>query len=555
MMKRMLSALVWCLIAVFQVAASEGKEVAALLNRFKTGEGQERLQAANRLMETYHQEELTDGLLCFDDRTHPDTLCQQVWYWTAEHYYASGNYHDALQYGELALPLCEGTDVEANCLNLLALGYFRTTQYEAAAEYAKRCYRIDEQSGDPDLMSSSLNTIAGIYIGANQPYEAEKYILKGLEMAHKADNPARMAVLLGMASEVYHAQGDDEKAIQYIDQACEVERKLGRTDRLMVRLAQKASVLIGRHDYADAEQVLSEVIPYFRQTQNVQSLGIACNKMGMALLSQERPLEAIPYYREAADLFVRMGDKHNEMHARKGLYESFWSQYPDSAKMELDRFNDLKDTLYNQATAESLARYNAEFGSDWLQQENEIQRARTRIAILCGIGGMLLLAVLVWIYMHRRMKLREAALNAIISGLGEGSSRPDGVEVSGGDEPQEDMLTDSEREFLSKIVTLVIRRMPQGNFSVETLASDMCVSRSSLNRKVKSITGITTQQYVQRIRMEQARLVLEGQKEVSISELAMQCGFEDATSFSRSFRRMFGKSPTQYREGMDGRTV
>ena len=548
-MKRMLSALVWCLIAVFQVAASEGKEVAALLSRFKTGEGQERLQAANRLMETYHQEELTDGLLCFDDRTHPDTLCQQVWYWTAEHYYASGNYHDALQYGELALPLCEGTDVEANCLNLLALGYFRTTQYEAAAEYAKRCYRIDEQSGDPDLMSSSLNTIAGIYIGANQPYEAEKYILKGLEMAHKADNPARMAVLLGMASEVYHAQGDDEKAIQYIDQACEVERKLGRTDRLMVRLAQKASVLIGRHDYADAEQVLSEVIPYFRKTQNVQSLGIACNKMGMALLSQERPLEAIPYYREAADLFVRMGDKHNEMHARKGLYESFWSQYPDSAKMELDRFNDLKDTLYNQATAESLARYNAEFGSDWLQQENEIQRARTRIAILCGIGGMLLLAVLVWIYMHRRMKLREAALNTIIRQLRDAAGHAEDVkEEAVADLQEEKLLSRSDKEFLNKVVTFVIKRVGQSDASIESLASDMCITRGYLNRKLKTITGMTTQQYVQRIRMEQARLVLEGQKEVSISELAMQCGFEDATSFTRAFRRVFGKTPSQYRE-------
>lgn len=549
MMKRMLSALVWCLIAVFQVAASEGKEVTALLNRFKTGEGQERLQAANRLMETYHQEELTDGLLCFDDRTHPDTLCQQVWYWTAEHYYASGNYHDALQYGELALPLCEGTDVEANCLNLLALGYFRTTQYEAAAEYAKRCYRIDEQSGDPDLMSSSLNTIAGIYIGANQPYEAEKYILKGLEMAHKADNPARMAVLLGMASEVYHAQGDDEKAIQYIDQACEVERKLGRTDRLMVRLAQKASVLVGRHDYADAEQVLSEVIPYFRQTQNVQSLGIACNKMGMALLSQERPLEAIPYYREAADLFVRMGDKHNEMHARKGLYESFWSQYPDSAKMELDRFNDLKDTLYNQATAESLARYNAEFGSDWLQQENEIQRARTRIAILCGIGGMLLLAVLVWIYMHRRMKLREAALNTIIRQLRDAAGHAEDVkEEAVADLQEEKLLSRSDKEFLNKVVTFVIKRVGQSDASIESLASDMCITRGYLNRKLKTITGMTTQQYVQRIRMEQARLVLEGQKEVSISELAMQCGFEDSTSFTRAFRRVFGKTPSQYRE-------
>ena len=549
MMKRMLSALVWCLIAVFQVAASEGKEVAALLNRFKTGEGQERLQAANRLMETYHQEELTDGLLCFDDRTHPDTLCQQVWYWTAEHYYASGNYHDALQYGELALPLCEGTDVEANCLNLLALGYFRTTQYEAAAEYAKRCYRIDEQSGDPDLMSSSLNTIAGIYIGANQPYEAEKYILKGLEMAHKADNPARMAVLLGMASEVYHAQGDDEKAIQYIDQACEVERKLGRTDRLMVRLAQKASVLIGRHDYADAEQVLSEVIPYFRQTQNVQSLGIACNKMGMALLSQKRPLEAIPYYREAADLFVRMGDKHNEMHARKGLYESFWSQYPDSAKMELDRFNDLKDTLYNQATAESLARYNAEFGSDWLQQENEIQRARTRIAILCGIGGMLLLAVLVWIYMHRRMKLREAALNTIIRQLRDAAGHAEDVkEEAVADLQEEKLLSRSDKEFLNKVVTFVIKRVGQSDASIESLASDMCITRGYLNRKLKTITGMTAQQYVQRIRMEQARLILESRTEVTVVDLAMQCGFEDSTSFTRAFRRVFGKTPSQYRE-------
>jgi AraC-like DNA-binding protein len=545
----MLSALVWCLIAVFQVAASEGKEVAALLNRFKTGEGQERLQAANRLMETYHQEELTDGLLCFDDRTHPDTLCQQVWYWTAEHYYASGNYHDALQYGELALPLCEGTDVEANCLNLLALGYFRTTQYEAAAEYAKRCYRIDEQSGDPDLMSSSLNTIAGIYIGANQPYEAEKYILKGLEMAHKADNPARMAVLLGMASEVYHAQGDDEKAIQYIDQACEVEKKLGRTDRLMVRLAQKASVLVGRHDYADAEQVLSEVIPYFRQTQNVQSLGIACNKMGMALLSQERPLEAIPYYREAADLFVRMGDKHNEMHARKGLYESFWSQYPDSAKMELDRFNDLKDTLYNQATAESLARYNAEFGSDWLQQENEIQRARTRIAILCGIGGMLLLAVLVWIYMHRRMKLREAALNTIIRQLRDAAGHAEDVkEEAVADLQEEKLLSRSDKEFLNKVVTFVIKRVGQSDASIESLASDMCITRGYLNRKLKTITGMTAQQYVQRIRMEQARLILESRTEVTVVDLAMQCGFEDSTSFTRAFRRVFGKTPSQYRE-------
>ena len=109
-------------------------------------------------------------------------------------------------------------------------------------------------------------------------------------------------------------------------------------------------------------------------------------------------------------------------------------------------------------------------------------------------------------------------------------------------------MSRSDKEFLNKVVTFVIKRVGQSDASIESLASDMCITRGYLNRKLKTITGMTTQQYVQRIRMEQARLVLEGQKEVSISELAMQCGFEDSASFTRAFRRVFGKTPSQYRE-------
>ena len=91
---------------------------------------------------------------------------------------------------------------ESDCLNLLAVIFIRLTDYKSAAIYAKKCYVLDEKSGDPDMMSSSLNSLAAIYMSANQPKEAEKYILMGLEAAAKADNPSRRAVLLGMASEV-----------------------------------------------------------------------------------------------------------------------------------------------------------------------------------------------------------------------------------------------------------------------------------------------------------------------------------------------------------------
>lgn len=106
-----------------------------------------------------------------------------------------------------------------------------------------------------------------------------------------------MAILQAMASEVYHAQGNDRKALTYIEKAYEIDKSHGNEERAMIRQAQKASVLIGLHDYQKAEQVLNEVIPYLRKTQDKHSLGIACNKMGMAQYSMKHVGEAIEYYR------------------------------------------------------------------------------------------------------------------------------------------------------------------------------------------------------------------------------------------------------------------
>ena len=537
------------LFALQGMATGTDVVVRQCLNEFETAKGGKRMQVANRLMDVFHQEELTEEHLVFAASVPDDSLCQQVWYWAGEFFYTSQDFHQAVFYAKKALPFSEGTDVEADCLNLLALSCFRLSEFKQAVEYAKRCYKIDEKSGGPDIMSSSLNTLAGIYIDANQPKEAEKYILKGIELSEKAKNPTRMAVLQGMASEVYHAIGDDTKALLYIDEACRIEKELNRPDKLMVRLAQKASVLIGMHRYQEAEAILESVIPTLRAKGNRHSLGIACNKMGMTLLSQERETEAIPYYREAAGIFVAMGDMHNEMHSRKGLYESLWNQCPDSAKLELERFNELKDSLYSNATAESLSRYNAEFGTDLLRLENEIQRERIYAIVLVGLIAIVLLAGGIWWFMNRRMKVRETALQTIIEGLKE-----DGLEEHTETEKavsltgESSSLTQTDRTFLTQLIAFVMKGMPQGNLSLEVLASEMCITRGQLNRKVKAVTGITTQQYVLRVRMEYARLLLQQSPQYSIFEVSCRCGFEDAASFSRAFRRTFGKSPTQYRE-------
>ena len=519
--------------------ALKSQNIDQQLSYYQESNGKQQVRIANEIMKIYNNAQLTEELVVFKDNTHIDSLNQQVWYWTAEYYYDQQDFKKAIEYGNKALPLCRGKGIEADCLNLLAMAHFRLSQFREAASYAKQCYILDEKSGDLDVMSSSLNTIAGIYLGANQPREAEKYILKAIQLAKQVDNPARMSVLQGKASEVYHALVNDKKALEHINIACDIEKKLGRDDMLMVRYAQKASVLIGLERYGEAETLLKDVIPFMRKVQDKISLGIACNKMGKALLAQQRNKEAIPYFREAAKIFVESGDIANEMHSRRGLYESLWNSNPDSAKIELNRFDLLKDSLYSNANAETLARYNAEFGFDELQKQNESQKKVMLYVILASIFLAALLALLVWWLMNRRLKMREDALNATIKAL---SSEKNIVN----DKKENIQLNSQDNELLQKVIDVVKNQMSNGSLSIESLANDMCLSRSQLNRRIKAVTGVTSQQYVMRVRLEHAKNLLDDSN-LQVSEVAYQCGFDNVASFSRAFKRTFGKSPSQHR--------
>lgn len=524
----------------FSTLAAAGElQFDKLMSQFESAQGPQQVAVGNQLMKALNDEQFTDELYQFSTTTPTDSVKQQVWYWGSEYYYDKQDYKKAIDYGKKALSLSKGKDIEADCLNLLAMSCFRMSRFQEAATYAKQCYALDEKSGDPDVMSSSLNTLAGIYLGANQPHEAEKYILRAIELAKKVDNPARMSVLQGKASEVYHALVNDKKALEHINIACDIEQKLGRHEMLMVRNAQKASVLIGLEKYSEAEAILRDVIPFMRKVGDKLSLGIACNKMGKALLAQKRNREAIPYYREAADIFMSNGDISNEMHSRRGLYESLWSINPDSAKLELDRFDLLKDSLYSNANAETLARYNAEFGNDQLLQENEQRKQFTHYIIIGSIIIALLIALLVWWLMSRRMHVREEALQATINAL---RNEKEDASLS----QESSTLSEQDQQLLHQVVECVKKGIENGKFSIETIASDVCLSRSQLNRRVKAITGVTTQQYVNRVRLEQARELL-ADPTLQVSEVAYQCGFDDVASFSRSFRRAFGVSPSQHR--------
>ena len=566
---------------------TQAQHVESQLNAFNK---QADATTANQFFDELLKAEFLDEKVVFGKDTPTDSLRQQVWWWAAEWLYAEQKFKDAEKYALQSLPLfAEGSLGKADCLNTLGCIYVRLGDFQKAADCAKQSVDIEVKGGDHDRISSSMNTLAGIYMAAHHAKDAEKYILQALEHAEKVDNPGRKAILLGMASEIYHSLSDDKKALSYAEQAYEIEEQLGREPKKMIRLSQKAAALIGLHRYKEAEEALRICIPALKEMGNHHSMAIDLNKLGMSLLGQKRPQEAIPYYKEAAEMFSKMGDLYNEIHSNRGLYESYWTLNPDSAKFYLDRADLLKDSLYSHSTAEALSRYNAEFGNDQLQKENENERAAHRRSILIAAALILLILLAAW-YVLRRIHLRHQQharklireIEQLRKHLSEKPTEkpaetsaetlkptetqtetetsteqielPQSQEITEEESPTEALsLPDDDRLFLMRVIDVVNAALPTGEYGVKQIAFEMNMSESTFRRRLMETAGETPKSFTLAIQMEKAAELLKDNPEMSVQDVAYKCGFEYTSSFGRIFKQNYGCSPSQFRANCESK--
>lgn len=85
--------------------------------------------------------------------------------------------------------------------------------------------------------------------------------------------------------------------------------------------------------------------------------------------------------------------------------------------------------------------------------------------------------------------------------------------------------------------------------SLDQIAENMYLSPFYVSRIFKSETGNAPIRHLINIRLEKAKELLEGGYEGSIQEVAAQVGYDDAYHFSKLFKKRYGISPSQARQG------
>ena len=115
-------------------------------------------------------------------------------------------------------------------------------------------------------------------------------------------------------------------------------------------------------------------------------------------------------------------------------------------------------------------------------------------------------------------------------------------------EAQELNYTSLDEDFLQRAISCVQKHLDNSEFDQQQFMEEMATSKSTLYKKLKSLTGLNTSAFIRNIRLKAACQIIEEKKRVRISELAYAVGFNDPKYFSACFRKEFGMLPSEYME-------
>lgn len=106
-------------------------------------------------------------------------------------------------------------------------------------------------------------------------------------------------------------------------------------------------------------------------------------------------------------------------------------------------------------------------------------------------------------------------------------------------------MSKEDEEFMNKVIQVINENMQDETFNVERMAEALCLSRSSLLRKIKTLFNLSPIDFIRLIRLKKAaELIQEGKYRVG--EICYMVGFNSHSYFSKLFYKQFGMTPKDF---------
>lgn len=113
-----------------------------------------------------------------------------------------------------------------------------------------------------------------------------------------------------------------------------------------------------------------------------------------------------------------------------------------------------------------------------------------------------------------------------------------------------DIKEKSRKEYIARINRVIdyIEDHLSEEITLDTIAGIACFSPFHFHRVFTALTNETINAFIQRLRIERVARQLQNESDISISEIALNSGFGSVAHFSRTFRKYFGMTASEFRK-------
>ncbi|WP_288152860.1 ATP-binding protein [uncultured Prevotella sp.] len=105
-----------------------------------------------------------------------------------------------------------------------------------------------------------------------------------------------------------------------------------------------------------------------------------------------------------------------------------------------------------------------------------------------------------------------------------------------------------DEQFVQRCIAKVKENIAEENYDRERFARDMCMSGSSLYKKLHALTGLGVMAFINDIRLKEACRIMRANPSIAVNDLYVRVGYASPTYFRRLFKQQFGITPTEFLE-------
>ena len=108
-------------------------------------------------------------------------------------------------------------------------------------------------------------------------------------------------------------------------------------------------------------------------------------------------------------------------------------------------------------------------------------------------------------------------------------------------------IKNQDQQFIEKITSIILTHLDNSDFGINDLTKKLGIGRTLIHTKLKQILDLSATEFINAIRLRQAKKILLENPNLTMAEIAYKVGFSDPNYFSRTFKKNFNMSPTDYK--------